>query len=41
VEAEDLDGLAQAQQPVVGERTGTVAAQRGVDDIEVGAQFVG
>ena len=40
VEAEDLDRLAQPQQPVVGERAGAVAAQRGVDDVEVGAQLV-
>ena len=41
VEAEHLDGLAQPQQPVVGQRAGAVAAQRRVDDVEVGAQLVG
>ena len=40
VEAEDLHRLAQAQQPVVGQRPRAVAAQRGVDDVEVGAQLV-
>jgi hypothetical protein len=40
VEPEDLDGLAQPQQPVVGERTRPVAAQRRVDHVEVGAQLV-
>ena len=40
MEAEDLDGLAQPAQPVVGQRAGAVAAQRRVDDVEVGAQLV-
>ena len=41
VEAEHLHRLAQPEQPVVGQRPGAVAAQRGVDDVEVGAQLVG
>ena len=40
VEAEDLHRLAQPEQPVVGQRPRAVAAQRGVDDVEVGAQLV-
>jgi hypothetical protein len=39
VEAEDLDGLPQPGQPVVGQRTGAVGAQRGVDRGEVGLQL--
>lgn len=41
MEAEHLDGFAQPQQPVIGQRSGTVAAQRGVDHVQVGAQLVG
>jgi hypothetical protein len=41
VEAEDLDGLAQAAAAGRRPAPGAVAAQRGVDDVEVGAQLVG
>ena len=39
VEAEDVDGAAQPGQPVVGQGPRTVAAQRGVDRVELGQQL--